>query len=123
MGGNDVILGGESRDKLFGGTGNDTLIGGNGNDILSGGSGNNILEGVGEDFGSSDFDTLRGNNGINTFILGDDSNIFYRDSGYATIIGFESSRDTVHLLGSSANTYSLTIVAGDTELFLNDKDD
>jgi hypothetical protein len=55
--GNDVILGGDSRDALFGDTGNDQIAGGQERDLLNGGAGNDRLS------GGFDVDSLFGREG------------------------------------------------------------
>lgn len=71
-GGNDMLLGGIGIDSLFGDTGNDFLNGGAGDDYLLGTSA--AAKGAGE------IDTLTGGSGSDTFILGDETNVFYNTS-------------------------------------------
>lgn len=61
--GNDDLIGGEGNDVLYGGTGNDYLIGGQGNDELRGGNGNDVLIG---DWGHN---TLYGGAGDDVFLF------------------------------------------------------
>jgi Ca2+-binding RTX toxin-like protein len=61
LGGNDLLLGGESSDELFGGAGNDTIRGGaSAWDTMDGGAGSDLLEGVGRLDGGIGNDTLTG---------------------------------------------------------------
>ncbi len=132
--GNDTILGGADsdllfgdaeRDLIFGGTEDDTLDGGDGNDTLEGGFGNDSLNGdtgndrlIGVDtsnpgdasgFGAGEVDILTGGEGHNTFVLGDESNVYYDDgdplttgeSDLAFITDFNSSRNSIQLKGSA----------------------
>jgi subtilisin family serine protease len=133
--GNDTITGGADEDSLFGdvgsdrmfgGTEDDTINGGNGNDTLEGGFGSDSLAGdagddrlVGVDssnpgdefsgFGTGEVDILTGGEGHNTFVLGDEANVFYDDgdpltvgeSDLAFITDFDASRNTIQLQGSA----------------------
>jgi uncharacterized delta-60 repeat protein len=47
--GDDLLVGGDYRDKLFGGAGDDRLYGKGGRDVLRGGAGNDLLAGGGAD--------------------------------------------------------------------------
>lgn len=115
--GRDVLLGGDGNDTLNGGATNDTLIGGNGNDLLIGEDGKDILNGVGDELGANDFDLLQGDADKDTFVLGENGDIFYIGVGFAAIANFEANQDKVQLVGS-ADEYALTAVAGDTVLSL-----
>ncbi len=115
--GTDSIFGGTEDDTLEGGDGDDTLEGGFGSDSLAGDAGNDRLVGVdtsnpGDElsgFGTGEVDILTGGEGHNTFILGDESNVFYDDgdplivgeSDLAFITDFDASRDTIQLKGSA----------------------
>ncbi|MEC4813684.1 MAG: calcium-binding protein [Scytonema sp. PMC 1069.18] len=77
--GNDKLFSGRGNDYLFGRLGDDELSGGLGNDTLEGGQGNDVLIGVDATtvlpipelgFGNDDIDTLIGNEGNDTFVLG-----------------------------------------------------
>lgn len=85
---NNIITGNDYVSELSGSAGNDTLIGG-GSDYLSGGTNNDRLTGYG--YTSDEHDTLSGNTGVDTFVLGKDSDhygeAFYTGAGYATIVG------------------------------------
>ena len=101
--GNDYLLGDSGNDTISGGSGNDTLSGGSGNDTLSGGYGNDRLIGYSN---GKEYDILTGNSGIDTFVLGDSSGVFYQGNGYATITDFNWILDSIEVKGSSSN-YSL----------------
>ena len=125
--GNDTLLGGNGRDTLSGGNGSDTIIGGNGNDTLvggndndaiTGGSGRDIITGVEIDasssFGTGEIDTLTGQSGGDTFVLGDETRVYY-DDGDATTAGnrdraiitdFNARQDVIQLFGD-ADLYRL----------------
>jgi len=100
--GNDYIDAGIGNDVVFGGIGNDTLIGGAGSDTLTGvafPTSGNPSPGLGE------IDHLIGGAGIDTFVLGNASNVFYNDnnaasaglSDYAVISGFSTFEDFIRL--------------------------
>jgi Ca2+-binding RTX toxin-like protein len=107
--GNDYLAGSLDNDTLIGGQGNDALFGRLGNDRLYGGAGNDILVG---DFlmledPSTDYDTLTGGAGADTFILGATDLVgnfvnFYLGDGYATITDF--SRNQGDKIGIAGNT-------------------
>ena len=102
--GNDNLSGGRGRDLLTGGTGNDRLVGGNGRDTLIGVS--PLLDGMS---GMGEIDTLVGQAGGDTYLLGNESSRFYvgmGNSDYAIVRGFNSRQDTIVLQGSAAD-YSL----------------
>ena len=120
--GNDVVLGGDGDDTVYGGIGKDTLIGGNGDDLIKGGSGNDLLNGVGDELGSNDHDILNGGSGSDTYILGEDGQVFYEGDGAASIIRFNKFSDEVQLVGSAAD-YQLNTAFGDTELSLAGSND
>ncbi|WP_410477588.1 beta strand repeat-containing protein [Nostoc sphaeroides] len=104
--GNDYLDGKGNNDILRGGDGNDTILGGLGSDTLSGGNGNDRLIGWGGD--SREIDLLNGNQGTDTYVLGDASSVFYASSGngdYADIASFKA-KDKIELKGL-ANNYSL----------------
>ncbi|MGB3404034.1 MAG: S8 family serine peptidase [Microcoleaceae cyanobacterium] len=116
QGGSDLITGNADNDILRGGNQNDTLIGGNGSDTVVGGNGNDVLIGVDSDgdIGVGERDILRGNAGVDTFVLGDSVNVYYDDNGatvsesaagFAIIRDFVINQDTIEL--SSTGTYQL----------------
>ena len=122
--GNDFLDGGNGRDFLNGGDGNDELIGGNGRDILLGYSGDDVLVGGrGDDvldgyaFTGTEFDTLTGGNGFDTFVLGGFWGVSYLGDGYATITDWDFRRDFLEVAGNS-NQYSLGVenFSGDSSL-------
>ena len=115
-GGRDLLNGGTGDDFLRGGARRDTLTGGLGNDSLNGDTGNDILVGVkpssagGElGFGAGEIDTLKGGRGRDTFVLGDETNVFYDDgdtltngkSDFALIVDFNSNQDVIQLSGTT----------------------
>ena len=120
--GSDLIFGGSQDDTLDGGHGNDTLEGGFGNDSLAGGNGNDRLVGVdssnpGDElsgFGSGEIDIMTGGAGHDTFVLGNESVVFYDDGNPLTggeadsafITDFDAHDDTIELSGS-ADLYQL----------------
>jgi beta propeller repeat protein len=140
QGGNDILDGGDGVDLLVGGAGSDRLVGGRGNDSLSGNVGadtlvggfdNDSLDGgVGNDrlvgvhlpvvasapsgYGTGEIDTLFGNTGSDTFVLGDQVRVYYDDgdplttgeSDYALITDYNASEDTLERYGTD-NLYKL----------------
>lgn len=119
MGGHgaDTVMGGDGNDVLAGNYGNDILVAGNGNDMVRGGNGQDILNGVGDEFGRHDFDILNGGGEADTFILGDERSIYYKEGGLAIIQNFELNQDTVELAGSAAD-YTLMSFGSRTSLRL-----
>ncbi len=118
--GNDLLDGWIGDDELYGEAGNDTLLGFSGNDLLDGGTGDDILNGFGLEFTTgfgvsiSQFDTLSGGAGADTFVLGDANGAFYLDGSkpggdrYATITDFDRQEgDKIQVFGS-ASDYTLT---------------
>jgi Ca2+-binding RTX toxin-like protein len=69
--GNDLILGGPSRDELYGDVGADTLVGGGGNDRLDGGGGSDIL------YGGAGYDLLTGGQGRDRLFGGSGNDRLY----------------------------------------------
>lgn len=110
-GGDDIIRGGRGNDKLFGGDGSDHLIGGQGDDFLIGG---------GRSKGTGDFDKLQGGPGSDTYVLGSSQDVFYLGEGFATLIGFNISDDTIRLNGSEED-YQFILGSDDnsTSIFYN----
>lgn len=116
--GNDYLDGKGGIDVLLGGDGNDTILGGLGSDALSGGNGNDRLIGWGG--GTNEIDILNGDQGADTYVLGDASSVFYtisRNSDYADILNFKGN-DQIQLKGV-ANNYSLGSVRSDVGIFTN----
>ncbi|MGF1990511.1 MAG: putative Ig domain-containing protein [Nostoc sp. ZfuVER08] len=104
--GNDYLDGKGGTDVLLGDGGNDTILGGLGKDIVFGGDGNDRLIGWGG--GSDEIDLLNGDQGADTYVLGDATSVFYANSGksdYAEILNLQTS-DRIELKGI-ANNYSL----------------
>ncbi|MFN6496656.1 MAG: putative Ig domain-containing protein [Nostoc sp. DedQUE01] len=104
--GNDYLDGKGGADVLLGDSGNDTILGGLGKDIVSGGDGNDRLIGWGG--GTNEIDILNGDQGADTYVLGDNTSVFYASSGksdYADILNLQAS-DRIELKGV-ANNYSL----------------
>jgi subtilisin family serine protease len=114
--GGDRIFGGSDNDHISGGVGTDTLIGGFGNDTLDGGEGDDQLIGIdptsggsGIGFGAGEVDTLTGGAGSDTFVLADETRVYYSDgdpsttgdSDFALIRDFDSSEDIIQLQGST----------------------
>lgn len=127
--GDDYLSGGTGNDTLQGEAGNDSLNGGFGNDTLFGGEGNDRLNGYGFTVNNdSQFDSLYGGAGADTFVLGDSySGVFYDETGdgYAVIKDFNYAEgDKIEVKGN-ASQYQLeyTNVAGigtsalDTEIY------
>ncbi|MBD1807789.1 hypothetical protein H6F98_20390 [Microcoleus sp. FACHB-SPT15] len=113
--GNDTLYGNDGDDYLyeevdyvteydytyFGG--DDYLYGGGGNDTLISEDGDDYLDGYGW---GTEFDTLTGGAGSDTFILGSSwwGAYYVEDgAGYATINDWEASIDSIQLSGSSSD--------------------
>ncbi len=123
--GNDAVIGSWGNDDLYGGNGNDTLgfssthdeigndylNGGTGNDQLYAGTGNDTLNGYG--YSGSEYDTLVGGAGADTFVLGDatflnDGTVYYGGFGFAKITDFDwQEGDKFQVFGKESD-YSLT---------------
>ncbi len=124
--GNNKLYGGDTNQELRGGDGNDTLIGGRGNDLLLGGNGNDVLIGVSiveANPGYNQLDRLRGDAGIDVFVLGDSDRAYYNHdttqvagrADRASILDFNLSQDIIQLHGS-ASDYQLKVAASGTEI-------
>jgi Ca2+-binding RTX toxin-like protein len=103
LGGNDYLYGEAGNDTLVSEDGDDTLYGGSGNDILEGGKGSDDLDGYGW---GTEFDTLTGGAGTDTFVLGSYwwGAYYVEDgAGYATITDWEASIDYIEVYGSSSD--------------------
>lgn len=129
--GDDTVFGSGGNDNLIGDAGKDQVTGGPGNDSVSGGIGNDTLTGVDPfiqelGFGTSEIDTLTGQQNNDIFVLGNvqpDSSkaVFYNDGNpattgiqdYALIADFGFSGDGKELgvdkiqLAGSLGSYSL----------------
>lgn len=124
--GNDYLFGGDDNDQLYGEADHDKLYGERGNDLLDGSVGNDTLDGYGRT-GASEFDTLFGGAGYDTFVLGDNSpygGVFYNEpgDGYAIIADWNSAEDWIQVRGSvSQYNLKFTNVRGssalDTEIY------
>jgi len=109
--GNDYLDGKGGSDILRGGDDDDTILGGLGNDTLSGGKDNDRLIGWGG--GTSEIDLLNGDQGEDTYVLGNANAVFYASSGnsdYANIASFKN-KDKIELKGVASN-YSLASISG-----------
>ncbi|MGB3403240.1 MAG: choice-of-anchor Q domain-containing protein [Microcoleaceae cyanobacterium] len=127
--GNDTLNGGADNDTLNGGNGNDSLIGGRGNDRLFAGRDNDILIGVNPNSanpGQGERDLLRGDDGADSFILGNASAIFYDDDGTTNAAGntsralirdFDIGVDQIQLNGSAEDYLLRTTNSGNTNIF------
>lgn len=115
VGGNDVLIGGEGKDKLYGDGGDDLLDGGAGNDYLEGGAGDDeIIGGEGTDhasfFGESrdylfDFEAV---DGEITSISVTDTNFLNGDDGTDTV---HADVEVLYFAGH----YNPTIFGSDTD--------
>ena len=123
--GDDLLLGNSGDDSLSGEDGTDTLIGGFDNDFLDGGAGNDQLIGVEltdpeSEFGADEIDTLTGGASSDTFVLGDETRVYYDDgdpltageSDFAAIADFDDRQDFIQLNGS-AELYSLDFLTSE----------
>jgi predicted extracellular nuclease len=109
-GGNDYLDGKGGIDILLGGDGNDTILGGLGSDVVSGGNGSDRLTGWGG--GINEIDLLNGDQGADTYVLGDATSVFYANSqnrDYADIVNFQAN-DQIQIKGVASN-YSLGSVS------------
>lgn len=101
----DFLSGSEGNDKLYGYSGNDTLMGGSGDDNLSGGEGSDRLDGYATS--GTEYDTISGGAGADTFVLGGSWGVSYQDYGYATITDFNYSEGDEFEVKGSIDQYSL----------------
>ncbi len=90
-------------ENAFTGDGDDTITGNSASNELNAGRGNDILTGYAD---GSEYDTLTGGSGEDTFVLGNALDVFYKGWGYGTITDFNRFDDEIQLKGSS-NLYSL----------------
>jgi Ca2+-binding RTX toxin-like protein len=99
------------NNTIIGNSGNNNLWGNGGSDSLSGGAGNDRLNGYGYS-GSSEYDTLTGGVGADTFELGNifdsyyDSNGLYTGDGYAIITDFKYQEGDKLQLKGNASLYT-----------------
>lgn len=113
----NTFWGEQGNDTLLGQGGNDTLLGGAGTDTLRGGAGNDILNGY--DFnqpGQVEYDVIVGGAGIDKFILGSQTSVFYLNTGYATITDFDRITENIQLKGSK-DDYNLIEANGSTSIY------
>ena len=127
--GNDRVFGNDGEDTLRGNRGNDTLIGGTGNDRLNGQLENDVLIGVDESSanpGAGERDVLRGGDGADEFVLGNQMGFFYNDNpttvvsgraGRAVLRDFTVGEDRIVLHGRAANYELRETLAGHTTIF------
>jgi Ca2+-binding RTX toxin-like protein len=117
-GGNDVLTGGpkddwidggDGHDYLYGKEGNDQLYGQAGYDYLSGGAGNDYLDG-GIGAYTYDIDTISGDAGADTFVLGVLSQVNYQGAGYAVIADFNYLEKDKIKVGGSIGDYTIEAV-------------
>ena len=100
--GNDTINGNSGNDQLFGNDGNDSLMGWTGNDTVTGGNGNDVLDAFYYSglSGNGEIDYLRGDVGIDTFVIGDSYGKGYLGNSYAVIEDFKWQDDIIKIQGS-----------------------
>jgi len=101
--GSGTLTGNSLANMITGFTGADYLVGGTANDSLSGGGGNDTLVGSSSAArGAGEVDTLTGNLGIDIFVLGDSTDVYYEanaTSDYAIITDFAKGTDRLQLNG------------------------
>ncbi len=101
--GSGTLTGNSLANTITGFTGADYLVGGTANDSLSGGGGDDNLVGSSSSArGAGEVDTLTGNLGIDIFVLGDSTNVYYdanATSDYAIITDFAKGIDRLQLNG------------------------
>lgn len=118
--------------SLQGSSGDDDITGLSGSDYLIGGAGDDTLIGVDPNSvnpGRREIDRLRGDEGADTFILGDRNQVYYNDGNdrrlgrkdYAIIEDFNSQQDVIQLHGS-ADDYVLRRLGTGTAILYNTTD-
>lgn len=111
--GSGTLTGNALSNTIRGFTGADYLVGGTANDSLSGGGGNDTLIGSSSFArGAGEVDTLTGNAGIDIFVLGDSSRVYYDGDGekdYAIITDFNKGTDLLQLNGVSGD-YAFSVL-------------
>ncbi|MCT7957310.1 CHAP domain-containing protein [Laspinema palackyanum] len=107
--GNDTLNGDSGNDILYGNDGNDLLLGGTENDTLIGGAGNDILDSFyyNDVNGNGEVDYLRGDEGADTFVIGDYYGKGYIGSSWAVIEDFTSEQGDKIKVQGSTNQYVL----------------
>jgi Ca2+-binding RTX toxin-like protein len=103
---NNLMEGNELNNTLAGGAGDDFLLGKDGSDNLIGGDGNDRLDGFGFLPTDTEFDTLTGGGGTDTFVLDSFGTLHYKGNGNTIITDFRKLEgDLIRLPGSSANYF------------------
>ena len=114
-GGDDQISGLGGDDTVNGGNGNDLVMGGKNNDRLLGSAGNDTLNGVDSTQqttpGKDELDVVNGNAGSDTFVLGDENQVYYNQGGTEAeggqdrmvILDFNPVVDQIQLHGTSSD--------------------
>ena len=106
----NVISIGSDQDTLIGGTGSDILVGDNGSDVLIGVNRNTTTPGIGE------IDVLTGGLGADSFVLGDENQVYYLGDGIANITDFNRGEGDKIIVHGQASDYSLNLVEGELEI-------
>lgn len=91
--GNDTLYGGGDNDTLWGYDGNDTIHGGSGNDYLDGEAGNDYIDGYTQIGYNTQYDTLYGGSGADTFALAESGTTQYIPDGWWGADGHASIYD------------------------------
>lgn len=109
----DIIGGGEGNDTLYGNGGDDTIAGDGGNDLAYGGQGNDSIDGhEGDDFiwGDRGDDRLTGNAGMNVLSGGEGRDTFVSvlrtgsiEENTDIITDYNSTEDAIDWLNRSPN--------------------
>jgi RTX calcium-binding nonapeptide repeat (4 copies) len=94
------IYGTEYAETLYGTDEADNIIGFGGDDYLDGGYGNDRLDGYATS--GTEYDTLIGGAGSDTFVLGGFWGVSYQGTGYATIADWDPSADYIETPGDSS---------------------
>lgn len=124
----DILIGSDDSDRLVGRAGDDTLIGVKASVSMITNNGVSTVTIISNsDPGQGERDRLTGGAGLDKFILGDSTNIYYDDGNsltsgkkdFAVLRDFNPSEDKIQLNGS-ANDYVLKEVSGHTRIFLDD---
>ena len=107
---NDNLIATKEADRISGLLGNDLIVGKQSNDTLLGGEGEDTLNGTystSRHPGRGEVDTLSGDLGADTFVLGDAANTYYTGFGaddYTIIENFELD-DTIQLKGEAKDYF------------------
>jgi Ca2+-binding RTX toxin-like protein len=94
------INGTENADVLNGTSEADYIVGWGGDDYLDGGYGDDRLDGYATS--GTEYDTLVGGTGSDTFVLGGSWGVSYQGAGYATIADWDPSADFIETPGDSS---------------------